>query len=87
MSDRQRAWVDLIGTLLLLMPFCIFLIVAGWDYVNISWQIREASQEAGGLPYPFPPLMKSAIPGAALLLMLQGFAIVLNSVATLRGRE
>ena len=86
MNARQRAWVDLLGTLLLLMPFCVFLIVVGWDYVSISWAIGEASQEAGGLPYPFPPLMKSAIPMAALLLMLQGLAIVLSSIVTLRER-
>jgi len=87
MSGRQRAWVDLLGTLLLLMPFCVFLIGSGWDYVSISWQIREASQEAGGLPYPFPPLMKSAIPAAAGLLLLQGLAMVLTSLATLANRK
>ena len=36
------------GTLLLLMPFCIFLVWSSWDYVSVSWEIREASRESGG---------------------------------------
>ncbi len=30
-SPRRQAWVNLLGTLLLLMPVCIFLLVTGWD--------------------------------------------------------
>ncbi len=30
-SDRDKAWVNLVGTLILLLPFCIFLILIGWD--------------------------------------------------------
>ena len=86
MSARSRAIVDLAGTLLLLFPFCVFVLWASWDFVSVSWQIREASQEAGGLPYPFLPLMKSCIPLTMVLLMLQGLSMVLTSVATLTGR-
>jgi len=82
---RRKAVVDLAGTLALLAPFCIFLLWSSWDYVSIAWQIRESSQEAGGLPYPFLPLMKSCIPLTAALLLLQGSVIVLRSLATLRG--
>jgi len=85
MTPRQRAWVNLLGTLVLLLPFCGFLLVVSTDYVATSWQIREASQEAGGLPYPLPALVKSCIPLTAGLLMLQGLALLLDSVATLRG--
>jgi len=84
MSGRQRAWVNLLGTILLLLPFCGYLLWSSGDYVATSWQIREASQEAGGLPYPFPALVKSCIPLAAVLLLLQGFAMVLESIVTLR---
>lgn len=83
MSERQRAWVNLLGTLVLLLPFCGFLMWSSGDYVVTSWQIREASQEAGGLPFPFTPLVKSCIPVTAGLLILQGCAMVLESLATL----
>lgn len=87
MSTRSRAVVDLCGTLFLLFPFCGFVFWASWDFVSVSWQIREASQEAGGLPYPFPALMKSSILVAFGLLMLQGLVIALRSIATLSGEQ
>jgi TRAP-type mannitol/chloroaromatic compound transport system permease small subunit len=84
MTAPRRALVDVLGTLLLLLPFCGFLIWSGWEYVEFSWRIREASQEAGGLPFPFPTIMKSFIPVAGLLLGLQGIVIILRSLVTLR---
>ncbi|MBT8422342.1 MAG: TRAP transporter small permease subunit [Gammaproteobacteria bacterium] len=83
MSARGRALVDLLGSLLLLFPFCLFILWSSWDFVSVSWSIREASQEAGGLPYPFLPLMKSCIPLTMILLMLQGCSMILTSIATL----
>jgi TRAP-type mannitol/chloroaromatic compound transport system permease small subunit len=82
-----KAWVNLVGTLVLLMPFCVFLIAYSWDYVALSWQIREASQEAGGLPFPFPSMLKAFIPVGALLLLLQGIVIMGRALTILRGGD
>ena len=86
MSARRRALVDLAGTVVFLLPMAVFLTVSSWDYVATSWAIREASREAGGLPYPFVPILKSLIPATALMLTLQGVAILLGSVLTLSER-
>lgn len=85
MSPRQRALVDLGGTLLFLLPMAIFLLATSWEYVSVSWQIREGSREAGGLPYPMVPLLKSMIPLTATLLILQGIAGSIDSLSVLRG--
>jgi TRAP-type mannitol/chloroaromatic compound transport system permease small subunit len=87
MSPRGQALVNLFGTLLLLLPFCLFLIYSSWDFVSVSWSVREASQESGGLPFPFPGLMKSFIPVAAGLLSVQGLVIILRSLVMLRTAE
>lgn len=87
MSARNKARVDLIGTVLLLFPFCAFLLWSSWDYMMISWEIEETSQEAGGLPFPFPSLVKSCIPLTALLLMLQGFSMIVRCAAQLFNSE
>ena len=87
LSDRGRASVDLAGSLLFLIPVAAFIGLSSWDYVAASWSIREGSREAGGLPYPFVPLLKSLIPGTALLLILQGLAGVLRNIAVLLGRS
>jgi TRAP-type mannitol/chloroaromatic compound transport system permease small subunit len=58
---------------------------SSWDYVAISWNLREGSQEAGGLNAVF--LLKTAIPVMAVLLMLQGIAIAIHSLLQLLGVE
>jgi TRAP-type mannitol/chloroaromatic compound transport system permease small subunit len=87
MSNRARALVNLVGTLLLLLPFVGFLIYSSWDFVAVSWSLREASPESGGLPFPFPALMKSFIPLGAGLLLIQGLVILLRSIDTLTNRK
>jgi TRAP-type mannitol/chloroaromatic compound transport system permease small subunit len=83
-STRGRALVDIAGTLLLLIPVAVFIIIVSWDYVMISWQIREASREAGGLIYPFPSILKSLIPIMAAMLLLQGIVLLFRSMQKLR---
>jgi len=83
MSARGRAWVDLLGTLLLLVPVCLFVGWVSWDYVSQSWLVREGSREAGGLPGVY--LLKSMILIAVVLLLLQGAALVLRSLLVVVG--
>ena len=78
LGDRTRAWIDLAGVLLLLTPFCLFIIVISWNYVSLSWSLLEGSRDAGGLPAVF--LLKTTIPVMAGLLMLQGVAQALRSI-------
>jgi TRAP-type mannitol/chloroaromatic compound transport system permease small subunit len=85
LDRRGRAWIDILGTLLLLLPMMIFLVIASWEYVEVSWRIQEGSREAGGLPYPFVPVLKSLIPITAGLVILQGIATLLGDIATLAG--
>jgi TRAP-type mannitol/chloroaromatic compound transport system permease small subunit len=83
MSSRGRALVDIFGSLLLLLPVTIFLIIVSWDYVWVSWSIHEGSREAGGLPYPFVPVLKSLIPVTAGLVCVQGVANLLVDIGRL----
>jgi TRAP-type mannitol/chloroaromatic compound transport system permease small subunit len=87
MSPRNKALVNLGGTLVLLIPFCAFLIWSSWDFVSMSWSVHEASPESGGLPYPFPAIMKSFIPLAAGLLIMQGIVMILRTIAVISGQE
>ena len=83
MGPRGRAWVDLLGTLLLLMPVCGFIFWSSWDYVAAAWAVREASGEAGGLPFVY--LLKSILLLMPGLLILQGIVIILKSLLILGG--
>ena len=85
MGPRSRAWVDLLGTLLLLFPVCGFIFWVGWEYVLNSWDVLEGSREAGGLPGVF--LLKSLILLLPLTLGLQGIATMLRSILLLRNQR
>ena len=84
MSERRRAWVDLVGVIVFLMPLCVFLAWASFDFVTQSWRIGESSRESGGLPYPFVPMLKSVLLLMPLTVSLQGVALLARSVKTLR---
>jgi len=86
MSRRRRAWVDLLGTLLFLLPLCVFLGYKSWDFVVVSWHLGESSREPGGMPYPFVPILKSVLLVMPLLLGVQGTALMIRSLQVLRGR-
>lgn len=68
-SPRRQALVDLLGTALFLVPFCIFLLIVGWDYVAASWRLMEGSREAGGLAFVYG--LKSLILLMPALLLAQ----------------
>jgi TRAP-type mannitol/chloroaromatic compound transport system permease small subunit len=80
-SARQKAWVDLLGTLFFLLPFMAALLVLSIPYVARSWAILERSREASGLPFVF--VLKTLIPVFAALMLLQGAAMAIRAVQVL----
>jgi TRAP-type mannitol/chloroaromatic compound transport system permease small subunit len=84
MSPKRKAWVDLIGVAVFLLPLCALLGWKAFDYVAMSWQLQEASRESGGLPYPLIPLLKSVLVLMPVMVGLQGVALLSRSVRTIR---
>ena len=84
MSAQRRAWIDLVGVLIFLLPLCVFLAWNSWEFVAQSWRVGESSREHGGLPYPFLPLLKCALLLMPVTVALQGLSLLLKSVRTLR---
>jgi len=85
MSERNRALTDLLGTLLFLIPFCLFILIIAWPYVANSWKLLESSREAGGLPLVF--LLKSLIMVMPALLLGQAFINVVDNWDILRNES
>jgi TRAP-type mannitol/chloroaromatic compound transport system permease small subunit len=69
-TPRTKAWVDLFGSVLLLLPFAAVIVWFAVPYVVRSWVLLERSRETSGLPFVY--LLKTLIPLFALLLALQG---------------
>ncbi len=81
--DRARAVVDLLGTLVLLMPFCGFIVWVSLGFVARSIANLEGSPEASGLPGVF--VVKALIPVTGGLLFVTGIAKVGRAWHTLWG--
>ena len=68
LSNAGQRRINLIGTLIFAIPFCILGIWSSLEFVSNSWSIWEQSPDAGGLPrYP----VKTLIPLGFTLLLLQ----------------
>jgi len=87
MSERHKAWVNLLGVLFLLFPLSGFFVYESFNYVVAAWKIGETSRDAGGLPYPAIPLLKSILILMPVAVALQGLSMLLNSVSTIFRRS
>jgi TRAP-type mannitol/chloroaromatic compound transport system permease small subunit len=80
--DRYKAWVNLAGTVLFLVPLCVFLLIVAWDYVAASWSAMESSREAGGLPLVYA--LKSLVLLLPLLLLAQSWCTIRECVSKIK---
>ena len=81
-SPRTKAAVDLMGSLLLLLPFMAVILWFAVPYVSRSWSILERSREASGLPLVY--VLKTLIPLFAILMGLQGISQAIRASLILR---
>ncbi len=84
-SRRRKAWVNLVGSLLFLLPLCGVAIWASITFAIRAYAIGETSPDPGGLPARF--VLKSAIPIGFFFLLLQGIALALRSWIQVMGKE
>ncbi len=80
-SPRNKAFVNLFGGLLFLVPWCVFVIIYAFQYANISFAIKEISPDPGGLPARY--LIKYAIPLGMFFLLLQAISSILEAITVL----
>ncbi|ARD43410.1 TRAP transporter small permease subunit [Colwellia sp. PAMC 21821] len=78
---KQKALLNLFGSVMLLLPVCVFIFFISFNYVMSSWQIMESSPEAGGLPLVY--LNKTLILLLAITLTLQGIAEITRNLLIL----
>ncbi len=83
-SARMRGWIDLLGSVLFMLPFSALMIWVSIPTVRNSWSIREMSPDPGGLPrYPIKALLIVSF----ILLFLQGTAQAIRAVRRIRNPE
>jgi len=81
-SPKGKAWVNLAGSLLFLIPFCILIIISVKEFVLQSFIFRETSPNPGGLPARY--IIKAVIPISFLLLLLEGISLAFKSLLNIK---
>ena len=81
LSRRGQAWINLLGSTLLLLPFCVLLLWTTGQAVVESVVLREGALDPGGLArWP----VKLVVPVAVGLLALQGVVEAVRAALALR---
>lgn len=67
-SHRTKAWIELYGIFLLMLPFVALVLIYSTPFVASSFALSEVSASPGGLPFRW--LIKAALPIGFLLLLI-----------------
>lgn len=84
-SEKGKAWIDLLGGVFLLIPWCYVVIVSSWYYGLSSFMINEGSPQPGGLPALY--VLKFCITLGFVFLLLQGISEMLKSIQIIFKRD
>jgi len=82
MSATSRAYINLVGTVIFLLPWVYVLVKTSMGFALNSWYMGEGSPNPGGLPARY--IIKGLIPMAFLLLGLQGLAILRKNILIIK---
>lgn len=82
LSPRTQAWIDILGSIFMLMPAVVIIAWYSWPTLVQSWMVNEYSSDPGGL-IRWP--VRLLIPIAFGLLALQGISELIKRVAFLKG--
>src|SRR3954467_4311072 len=82
LSPKAQAWIDIVGSILMLLPAVTIIAWYSWPTLVTSWQVQEYSSDPGGL-IRWP--VRLVIPVAFTLLGLQGVSELVKRIAFLRG--
>ena len=84
-SDKVKAWVNLGGAMIFVLPFAVLVCWYGIDFAKDSYDMGEGSGDPGGLPYRW--IIKSMIPVSFALMAVAGLGMVTLALRVLVGGE
>lgn len=84
LSVKTQAIIDMLGTILFLIPFSVLMLYVSYPAVRNSISIREMSPDPGGLPrYP----IKALIIVSFIMLVLQALSQLIKQTDVLLGNS
>ncbi|PVH30077.1 TRAP transporter small permease subunit [Pararhodobacter oceanensis] len=83
LRSRTRAWIELLGAVLFMVPYCYVVIKYGNENALRAFHIGEGSDALTGLDYRF--IIKGFLPVGFVFVALAGLSAALKSVVYLFG--
>jgi len=84
-SEKTKAIINIIGTIMFLLPFTGLIIYGSYDFVMDSYSVNETSGDPGGLKYLW--MIKATIPVSFTVLFLEGLNYIIKNINIYRGVE
>jgi TRAP-type mannitol/chloroaromatic compound transport system permease small subunit len=75
-SEKTKTVINLLGTIVFLIPWCFLVITTSYKFANNSWYIREGSNQPAGLPARY--IIKGMIVVGFILLAMQGVSLIIK---------
>jgi TRAP-type mannitol/chloroaromatic compound transport system permease small subunit len=82
-SQNKKAWLNLFGACVFVIPFVVLVSYYGYDFVLSSYDMGEGSGDPGGLPYRW--IVKSLIPISFALMAVAALGMVTFALRVLWG--
>jgi TRAP-type mannitol/chloroaromatic compound transport system permease small subunit len=82
LSRRTQIWIDILGTLIFMLPVTGYIMWLSWPVFMNAWTSGETSMNAGGL-VRWP--VRLLVPVGFFLLTAQGVSELIKRIAYLRG--
>ncbi len=83
LSRKKQLWFDILGILILLLPFASIIFYQSLEFVHDSWVVNERSNNDMGLGWRW--LIKSVIPFSFILLIVSALSRLMRDIIELSG--
>jgi len=83
LNVTAQRWIELLGCLLFLIPYCLIVFWFSLTFLESSWNVGEASDSATGLPYRWA--IKAFLPVGFFVMLLAGITVALRKFIELFG--
>jgi|TARA_B100000586_G_scaffold131459_1_gene95051 TRAP-type mannitol/chloroaromatic compound transport system permease small subunit len=84
-SPRTQEIIELLGTIFLLLPIIIIILIHSWPFLEESIRINERSDSPVGLPFRW--IIKTFLPLGFSLLGLAAISRMIRSIHFLKNRS
>jgi TRAP-type mannitol/chloroaromatic compound transport system permease small subunit len=85
LSKRKKAMINIIGTIVMVIPFALLIVYTSYEFVYDAYDINEISQDPGGLTHRW--IIKAMIPLSFIIFILSSFGYIYKNLQIMRKKH